>query len=108
MRDTVSTDRLRGLRIFDITDIRNPRNVGNVQTCRGSHTHTVASDPRDPRNVYIYVSGSSRVRSPSELPGCSDRMPEEARVVSELSGTADSREALAAVIERRPGVYEGR
>lgn len=37
-----------------------------------------------------------------------ERMPEEARVVSELSGTADSLEALAAVVERRPGVYEGR
>ena len=70
MRDTVSTDRLRGLRIFDITDIRNPRNVGNVQTCRGSHTHTVLADPRDPENVYVYISGSAGVRSPNELPGC--------------------------------------
>ncbi|HEX6909514.1 MAG TPA: hypothetical protein VF142_03945, partial [Longimicrobium sp.] len=57
VRDTVSTDRLRGLRIFDITDIRNPRNVGNVQTCRGSHTHTVLVDPRDTENVYVYISG---------------------------------------------------
>ncbi|KRA37793.1 MULTISPECIES: enoyl-CoA hydratase/isomerase family protein [unclassified Nocardioides] len=37
-----------------------------------------------------------------------ERLPEEARVVSELSGTADSREALAAVVERRTGTYEGR
>ena len=64
VRDTVSAERLRGLRIFDISDISNPRNVGNVQTCRGSHTHTVVSDPRDAANVYIYVSGSSRVRAP--------------------------------------------
>ena len=69
--DTVSVDRLRGIRIFDATDIVNPKYVGNVQTCRGSHTHTVVTDPNDPENVYIYVSGSSRVRSPNELPGCS-------------------------------------
>ena len=73
----VSRDRLRGLRIFDISDIRNPRNVGNVQTCRGSHTHTVLVDPRDPENVYVYISGSAPVRSAEELPGCSSRMPGE-------------------------------
>ncbi|HEU5042315.1 MAG TPA: hypothetical protein VFT84_15905, partial [Gemmatimonadales bacterium] len=72
VQDTVSKDRLRGLRIFDITDIRRPRNVGNVQTCRGSHTHSVLIDPRDSANVYVYISGSSEVRSPSELPGCLD------------------------------------
>ena len=70
--DTVSLDRLRGIRIFDATDIKNPQYLANVQTCRGSHTHTVVTDPNDSENVYIYVSGSSRVRSPSELPGCSD------------------------------------
>ena len=77
VRDTVSTDRLRGLRIFDITDIRNPRNVGNVQTCRGSHTHTVLVDPRDTANVYVYISGSAGVRSPSELAGCVRATPQE-------------------------------
>jgi hypothetical protein len=77
--DTVSRDRLRGLRIFDISDIRNPRNVGNVQTCRGSHTHTLFVDPRDTANVYVYISGSSPVRSPSELPGCVDLPSDEAR-----------------------------
>jgi hypothetical protein len=75
--DTVSSDRLRGLRIFDISDLDNPVNVGNVQTCRGSHTHTVLVDPDDAENVYVYISGSSQVRSPSELPGCSAAMPEE-------------------------------
>jgi hypothetical protein len=77
VRDTVSTDRLRGLRIFDISDIRNPRNVGNVQTCRGSHTHTVLVDPKDSANVYVYISGSAGVRSPSELPGCVDESPDK-------------------------------
>ncbi|HEU5304636.1 MAG TPA: hypothetical protein VFU40_08335, partial [Gemmatimonadales bacterium] len=75
VEDTVSADRLRGLRIFDISDIRNPRNVGNVQTCRGSHTHTVVEDPRDSENVYVYISGSSPVRSPKELAGCATGMP---------------------------------
>ena len=70
VEDTVSTQRLRGIRIFDITDIAHPKSVGNVQTCRGSHTHTLLVDPKDPENVYVYVSGSSPVRSPSELPGC--------------------------------------
>ena len=77
VRDTVSKDRLRGVRIFDITDIRNPKNVGNVQTCRGSHTHTVLVDPKDLENVYIYISGSSAVRSPNELPGCVSATPDQ-------------------------------
>jgi hypothetical protein len=77
VQDTVSTERLRGLRIFDISDIRNPKNVGNVQTCRGSHTHSVLVDPKDSANVYVYISGSSLVRSPSELPGCVAAMPDE-------------------------------
>jgi hypothetical protein len=70
VEDTVSTQRLRGIRIFDISDISHPRNVGNVQTCRGSHTHTVLVDPKDQQNVYVYISGSAPVRSATELPGC--------------------------------------
>jgi hypothetical protein len=75
--DSVSAERLRGIRIFDITDVRSPRYVTNVQTCRGSHTHSVATQPGDDQNVYIYVSGSSTVRSPSELPGCSALSPDQ-------------------------------
>ncbi|MDP3910699.1 MAG: hypothetical protein Q8Q14_09935, partial [Gemmatimonadales bacterium] len=77
IQDTVSHHRLRGIRIFDITDIANPRPITNVQTCRGSHTHTVVTDPDDTANVYIYVSGAAPVRSPSELPGCSAASPDE-------------------------------
>ena len=73
----VSPERLRGLRIFDISDIRNPEYVGNVQTCRGSHTHTVLVDPDDSENVYVYISGSSVVRPEEELPGCVAAPPEE-------------------------------
>jgi hypothetical protein len=70
--EPVSKDRLRGLRIFDISDMENPKYIANVQTCRGSHTHTVVTDPRDKANVYIYISGSAGVRSEEELPGCFD------------------------------------
>ncbi|HEY4670835.1 MAG TPA: hypothetical protein VIG78_02120, partial [Gemmatimonadaceae bacterium] len=77
VKDTVSKDRLRGIRIFDISDIANPKNVGNVQTCRGSHTHSLLVDPKDPNNVYVYISGSSGVRSPNELPGCVSLSPEK-------------------------------
>ena len=76
VRDSVSHERLRGIRIFDISDIANPKYIANVQTCRGSHTHTVVIDPNDAANVYIYVSGSAPVRSPSELPGCVRQSPD--------------------------------
>ena len=76
VRDSVSHDRLRGIRIFDITDITNPKYIANVQTCRGSHTHTVVVDPNDQDNVYVYVSGSAPVRSPTELPGCVRQSPD--------------------------------
>ena len=75
--DTVSKDRLRGIRIFDITDIANPKYLANVQTCRGSHTHTVVSSPKDLENVYVYISGSAPVRSSTELPGCSSLTPDK-------------------------------
>jgi hypothetical protein len=75
--DTVSTVRARGIRIFDITNVASPRPVAIVQTCRGSHTNTLVTDPKDKANVYIYVSGSAGVRSPNELPGCSGAQPNE-------------------------------
>jgi len=77
VKDTVSKDRLRGIRIFDISDISNPKNVGNVQTCRGSHTHSLLVDPKDPNNVYVYISGSGGVRSPNELAGCVNLSPDK-------------------------------
>ncbi len=77
VKDTVSKERLRGLRIFDISDIANPKYVGNVQTCRGSHTHTLLVDPADKENVYVYISGSARVRSSNELAGCVSAAPDK-------------------------------
>lgn len=70
-------DRFRGVRIFDISDIKSPKQVAAVQTCRGSHTHTLVIDPNDKNNVYIYVSGTSSVRQDAELPGCSGGTPDK-------------------------------
>lgn len=70
-------DRFRGVRIFDISDINNPKQVAAVQTCRGSHTHTLVVDPNDKDNVYIYVSGTSFVRPSEELAGCSGGEPDK-------------------------------
>jgi hypothetical protein len=70
--DPISKDRVRGVRIFDISNIASPKLVASVQTCRGSHTHTLLTPVNDPDNVYIYVSGTSGVRSADELPGCTD------------------------------------
>jgi hypothetical protein len=70
-------DRFRGVRIFDISDIKNPKQVAAVQTCRGSHTHTLVQDPNDKDNVYIYVSGTSFVRQADELAGCSGEKPDK-------------------------------
>ena len=79
--DTASTvpnaQRFRGVRIFDISDIEHPRQVAAVQTCRGSHTHTLVLDPKDPNSVYIYVSGTAPPRPSAELAGCSGEAPEK-------------------------------
>jgi hypothetical protein len=77
VRSPVSEERLRGIRIFDISDIRNPEYISNVQTCRGSHTHSVLVDPNDDENIYVYVSGSAPVRPEEELPGCVTAFPDE-------------------------------
>src|SRR2546430_5943817 len=76
VHDSVSSARLRGIRIFDISDVANPKYIANVQTCRGSHTHTVVIDPSDSANVYVYISGSAPVRSPTELAGCVRQAPD--------------------------------
>src|SRR5450432_1339939 len=70
-----SPDRFRGVRIFDISDLSNPKQVAAVQSCRGSHTHTLLVDPKDKDNVYIYISGTGPVRQVEELAGCSGGDP---------------------------------
>ena len=66
--ERISKDRFRGVRIFDISDITRPKQVGQVQTCRGSHTHSVVS--ADDKRIVIYNSGTSYVRDEKELAGC--------------------------------------
>jgi len=77
IESAVSEERLRGIRIFDISNIQEPEYLANVQTCRGSHTHSVLKDPDDDENVYIYVSGSAPVRPAEEMPECVSAMPED-------------------------------
>ncbi len=77
VKGAASTDRLRGLRIFDVTDLNNPKSLAAVQTCRGSHTHSVLVDPKDPENIYVYISGSAPVRPDAEMPGCVDKDPKK-------------------------------
>ncbi|WP_372707061.1 LVIVD repeat-containing protein [Brevundimonas sp.] len=72
----VNAERFRGVRIFDISDLNAPRQVAAVQTCRGSHTHTLVPDPADPRSLYVYNQGTSGVRKTGELAICSDGRPD--------------------------------
>src|ERR1700745_740804 len=76
LSEPVSPQRFRGIRILDIGDPAHPRIVATVQTCRGSHTHTLVTDPTDTSVVYIYVSGQAPVRPAAELAGCSAALPE--------------------------------
>ena len=68
--EDVSPERFRGIRIFDISNPALPLQVGAVQTCRGSHTHSVVSGPGRDGKIIVYVSGTARVRDQKELPGC--------------------------------------
>src|SRR3989454_4910140 len=68
----VSPERFRGVRIFDISNLSNPKQLAAVQTCRGSHTHTLVTSPKDKANIYVYAQGTGRVRPGDELTGCTD------------------------------------
>jgi uncharacterized protein (DUF305 family) len=75
----VSDERFRGIRIFDISDLTRPVQVGAVQTCRGSHTHSVVSGPGEDGKIIVYNSGTSTVRKEEELEGCIDESPGDYR-----------------------------
>jgi len=77
VQTAVSAERFRGVRIFDISDMSKPKQVAAIQTCRGSHTHTLVTDPGDKANLYVYGSGTSGVRSGEELTGCSNLDPDK-------------------------------
>jgi hypothetical protein len=72
VEEAVSPDRFRGVRIFDISDLDTPRQIAAVQTCRGSHTHTLVTDPNDAETLYVYNSGTSGSRPAEEMEGCTD------------------------------------
>jgi len=74
-----SQERFRGIRIFDISDVTNPVQVGIVQTCRGSHTHSVVSGPDKNGKIIVYNSGTSGVRDEKELEGCIGNIPGDNR-----------------------------
>jgi len=77
--EDVSAERFRGLRIFDISDLTRPVQVGAVQTCRGSHTHSVVAGPDEDGNIIVYNSGTSSIREEEEMPGCFDDLPGDTR-----------------------------
>jgi uncharacterized protein (DUF305 family) len=77
--DDVSPERFRGIRIFDISDLARPVQVGAVQTCRGSHTHSVVSGPGDDGRIIVYNSGTSSIREQEEMESCFDESPGDAR-----------------------------
>ena len=77
--EDVSPERFRGLRIFDISDLARPVQVGQVQTCRGSHTHSVVSGPGEDGKIIVYNSGTSSVREGEELEGCVGEAPGDDR-----------------------------
>jgi len=79
IRGDISADRFRGIRIFDISDLTQPRQVGAVQTCRGSHTHSVVAGPDEQGKLIVYNSGISRVREEEEMAGCIDESPGDNR-----------------------------
>ncbi|WIY70781.1 hypothetical protein KB221_07105 [Aquidulcibacter paucihalophilus] len=75
--DDVVSQRFRGIRIFDISDLNAPRQIAAVQTCRGSHTHTLVPHPTDANVLYIYNSGTADVRGAAELAICTDGQPDQ-------------------------------
>jgi len=74
-----SEERFRGIRIFDISDLLRPQQVGLVQTCRGSHTHSVVGMSSDDQKIIIYNSGTSNVRDQEELESCFEDIPGDNR-----------------------------
>ena len=75
--EDISVERFRGIRIFDISDLERPVQVGQVQTCRGSHTHSVVS--ADDETIIVFNSGTSSVRDGEEMEGCIGALPGDER-----------------------------
>ena len=104
----VDAERFRGIRIFDISDLSDIRQVGAVQTCRGSHTHTLVPDPSDEGRIYIYNSATGSVRASEELDICSTGQPEdnpESALYSIDVIAVDIDDPGAAEIVNRPRIF---
>jgi hypothetical protein len=103
-------DRMRGVRIFDVSNPRSPRLVKNVQTCRGSHTHTIVPHPTDDGIIYIYVGGSSSVRDSTEMPECTSgsvaENPQSAQFRVDIIRVPLAKPELATVIDYAR-IFEG-
>jgi hypothetical protein len=131
--EVISEERFRGVRIFDLSDPTRPRQAAAVQTCRGSHTHTLVTHPDDPDHIYVYVSGTGIPRPDEELPGCTGPdsqdapntsysrievievpllRPEDARIVAAPRVFADPSTGLMAGLwqggDHGPGTQESR
>jgi LVIVD repeat len=107
--EPVSKLRVRGIRVFDISDVKHPKLVTTVQTCRGSHTHTVVTKLGDDQNVFIYVSGTAGVRSADEVPGCMDGGaddPNTARFRLEVIKVPTKAPVTAAIVSS-PRIFQG-
>ncbi len=109
VKEPASPQRMRGIRVIDVSDFAHPRIVANVQTCRGSHTHTLVTDPRDTSVVYIYVSGQAPVRPAQALAGCSEALPEQdtasARFRIDIIRVPLAHPEQAAIVSR-PRIFE--
>lgn len=63
-------DHMAGVRIFDVSNPKAPKLIKNVQTCKGSHTHTLVPSRTNKNIIYLYVSGQQGARPETELAGC--------------------------------------
>jgi len=113
--DPVSKERVRGIRVFDSRDVKHPKLVTTVQTCRGCNTHTVVTQPGNDDDVFIYVSGTAGVRSADEVPGCLDggiddseqcAVPAGGHQGSAAGARAGGYRELAAHLQRSAGAAE--
>jgi len=109
VQEHASPQRFRGVRVVDISDPTHPRILANVQTCRGSHTHTLVTDAKDTSVVYIYVSGQAGVRPAEELAGCSAALPEQdtasARFRIDIIRVPLAHPELASIVSR-PRIFD--
>jgi hypothetical protein len=72
-------ERFRGIRVFDISDPEMPIQVGAVQTCRGSHTHSVVDGPDKDGKIIVFNSGTSSIRDQEEMEECFENIPGDDR-----------------------------